>query len=91
MKESVKNLRDAWDAYQGALQRRYDELVDEYTLTWSDTDYILHREITNRIDLEKTAVEMNPEPPYLVSVSHVIWYDWLYTWQDGQLKKKFEL
>jgi hypothetical protein len=92
MRESIKNLREAFDAYQVALQARYDELAKEVFGAQSpgDLSFDQHQVITNRMSLEERAIEKTGE--FYVSVHAYIEDDMLYILKDdGGYKRLFDL
>jgi hypothetical protein len=92
MRESIKNLREAFGVYQAALQARYDELAKEvFGATGpGDLSFDQHQVITNRMSLEERAIEKTGE--FYVSVHAYIEDDMLYVLKDdGGYKRLFDL
>lgn len=96
MRESIKNLREAYGVYQAALQARYDELAREVFGAHGpgDLTFDQHQVITNRMSLEERAPEnaKAPDGMFYISVDSYIEDDMLYILKDdGGYKRLFDL
>jgi hypothetical protein len=96
VKESIRNLRDAYAAYQAALQARYDELAKDVFGASSpgDLSFDQHEVIAYRMSLEERAVEhaKDDDGMFFISVEAYIEDDFLYLIKaDGGYKRTFDL